>query len=411
MYIFERKLSKWLATYRRGMLDMKDYVVKQGKKLEIGYTTGTCAAVAAKASAQAVLSGEFEKSIRIEVPAGITFDIEINHEKLEQQIASCAVRKYSGDDPDVTDGMLIYASVEKIESRETDTLQSDEEKQVRIIIEGGEGIGQVTRKGLSCEVGKAAINPIPRAMIEKAVLEEINRAGYNGKLKVIIWAPEGRERAKKTFNERLGILGGISILGTSGVVEPMSEDALIETIKIEMNQHDRDKILFASPGNYGLDFAQSTFQLDMNQSVKYSNYIGEFLDHAVYLGFKKILLIGHVGKMIKLASGTMNTHSKVADSRQEIMVAHCALHGVEKEKLKKIMQAISVDEMHQIMMGTGLDKEIYRSIAEKITFHLNYRVRNEIEVEFIGFSNQYGLLLESDRVRTFIEEIRTNKNI
>lgn len=374
---------------------MKTFVVKQGKELKIGYTTGTCATAAAKAATKALLTGESIQVLTIEVPAGILFDIPIVSEMVEEGKVSCAVRKYSGDDPDVTDGMLIYATVEQV------PMNSDS----RIIIEGGIGIGRVTRRGLSCEVGQAAINPIPRKMIEKAVLEECISARYQGSLKVTIWAPEGEERAKKTFNERLGILGGISILGTSGVVEPMSESALIETIKIEMNQRNREHILLASPGNYGVDFARNTFQIDMNHAVKYSNYIGELLDHAVYCGFTKVLLIGHMGKMIKLAAGIMNTHSKVADGRQEIMVSHSAMAGVPPEMLNRMMEAISIDEMHAIILEIGLEKQIYQSIQKKIQFHLNYRVRNELQVEWIGFSNQYGLLAESDGARTFIDEM------
>ncbi|MFI3207515.1 MAG: cobalt-precorrin-5B (C(1))-methyltransferase CbiD [Eubacteriales bacterium] len=381
---------------------MDTFIVKQGRKLKIGYTTGTCATAAAKGATRALLTGSFVDAVTIEVPAGLSFDIALIQKELELETASCAVRKYSGDDPDVTDGMLIYAKVEKIE-------RNCVVDNRRVVIDGGLGIGRVTRKGLACEVGMAAINPTPRKMIEKAVVEELENAGYRGGIKVIIWAPEGEERAKKTFNSRLGILGGISILGTSGVVEPMSEDALIETIKIEMNQHDRDKILFASPGNYGVDFAQNTFGLDMNDSVKYSNYIGEFLDHAVYCGFSKVLLIGHVGKLIKLAAGVMNTHSKVADGRQEVMITHSAMEGVGPEVLHKMMDAVSVDEMHEMLLETGRAQAVYESIGERIQFHLDYRVRHALEIEFIGFSNQYGLLLESAGARQLITEIKNQK--
>lgn len=378
---------------------MNKFIVKQGKEWKIGYTTGTCATAAAKGATRALLTGSFVDAVTIEVPAGLSFDIGLIQKELELETASCAVRKYSGDDPDVTDGMLIYAKVEKIEKNHAVDHGC-------VVIEGGLGIGRVTRKGLACQVGMAAINPTPRKMIEKAVVEELEKAGYKGNIKVTIWAPEGEERAKKTFNSRLGILGGISILGTSGVVEPMSEDALIETIKIEMNQHDREKILFASPGNYGVDFAQNTFQLDMNQSVKYSNYMGEFLDHAVYCGFKKVLLIGHVGKMIKLAAGVMNTHSKVADGRQEVMITHSAMAGVGTEVLHKMMEAVSVDEMHEMLLETGRAQDVYQSIGERIQFHLDYRVRNDLDIEFIGFSNQYGLLIESPGARKFVQEIK-----
>lgn len=380
---------------------MNQFVIKQGRELKIGYTTGTCAAAATKAAMRALFSGTFVQTIRIETPSGIPFELPILESELEQNGAWCSVQKYSGDDPDVTDGMRIYAKVEKIP--EVVNACSI------VTIEGGVGIGRVTKPGLACEVGMAAINPIPRKMIEKAVLEELEPFAYQGGIKVTIWAPEGEARAKKTFNERLGIMGGISILGTSGVVEPMSEDALIETIKIEMNQQDRGQILFAAPGNYGLDFAQQTLQLDMERAVRYSNYIGEFLDYAVYCGFKRILLISHVGKLIKLAAGVMNTHSKMADSRQEIMIAHGAMQGMSIESLLEIQKAVSVDEMYASVVKTGVEKAVCKSIQERIQFHLDYRVHHEIQVEFIGFSNQYGLLLQSAGARQLVEEMKDRR--
>ncbi|MFI3171021.1 MAG: cobalt-precorrin-5B (C(1))-methyltransferase CbiD [Eubacteriales bacterium] len=394
---------------------MRDFIVKQGKKLKIGYTTGSCATAAAKAAAKAIFTGSFVQTINLEVPAGITFDIGILEGKLEGELevtkATCAVRKYSGDDPDVTDGMLIYATVEKLRIEKCKIEQNQGFHTNLVIIDGGEGIGKVTKRGLSCEVGTAAINQVPRKMIEHAVLEEMDLAGYKGGLSVMIWAPEGEKIAKKTFNERLGILGGISILGTSGVVEPMSESALIETIKIEMNQQDRNKILLASPGNYGIDFAREFLNLDMNQAVKYSNYLGEFLDHAVYCGFKKVLVVGHIGKMIKLAAGTTNTHSKVTDGRHEIMIAHSAMCGVKLDYLKELEDTVSVDDMHEIISRTGLEREIYKRIQEKIAFHVAYRVKQEMQIEFIGFSNRYGILIESPEARRFIEQIKHQEDV
>ncbi len=382
---------------------MKEFIVKQGKELKIGYTTGTCATASAKAATHALLTGTYLKEVVLQVPAGRTFHIEPHDFQREDSYATCATRKYSGDDPDVTDGMLIYARVEKMV---WENKLEEEVEESKVVIDGGIGIGRVTRKGLACSVGMAAINPVPRRMIEEAVREEMKMAGYHGGIKVVISAPEGERIGKKTFNERLGVIGGISILGTSGVVEPMSEDALIDTIKIETNQQDRNKILFAAPGNYGLDFAQGQFGLNMDYAVKYSNYIGEFIDHAIYCGFQKVLIIGHMGKLLKLAAGVMNTHSKVADGRQEIMVAHSAICGVKGAELGLLMEAVTTDEMHEILCKTGCEKAVYESITKKIQFHLDYRTKGEMEIAFIGFSNQYGLILESEKARSFIHRMR-----
>ncbi len=372
---------------------MDEYIVKQGKKLRIGYTTGTCAATAAKAATRALFTDEFPCQMEINVPAGKIFEIAVLDRSIEDEYAQCGVEKDGGDDPDVTNGMLIYARVSKLE-------------ECKIEIEGGEGIGRVTKNGLACKVGGPAINPVPEKMIKSAVLEEMRNANYQGGMKVIIFAPQGEEIAKKTFNARLGILGGISILGTTGVVEPMSEDALIDTIKTEMHQHDRTQVLFASPGNYGVDFAKVQYELDMEQSVKYSNYLGEFIDHAIYCGFGKILLIGHIGKMIKIAAGVMNTHSKVADARVEVMVSHSAICGVKKHVLTELMEAVTTDEMHEILIASGRSKEVYESIGHRIQFQLDYRAKGKIEIAFIAFSNAHGLLIESEKAGIFIEEIK-----
>lgn len=381
---------------------MNEYIVKNGRKLKIGYTTGTCATAAAKAATRALLTGVFPAQVEVFVPAGKTFSLGILEEQLLPREASCAVCKDGGDDPDVTHGMYIYVSVKKMDRDK----ESQEDKLRWVIIDGGDGIGRVTKKGLACEVGMAAINPVPRRMIEAAVLEEMEKVDYQGGMEVVVFAPEGAEIAKKTFNGRLGILGGISILGTSGVVEPMSEDAIIETIKIEVNQRNREQILFASPGNYGLDFTRDYYHLDMEQSVKYSNYLGEFLDYAIYCGFKRVLLIGHIGKMIKIGAGIMNTHSKIADGRREIMVAHSAICGVDKAVLEQLMEAVTTDDMHEILMPTGLGERVYKSIARSIQFQLDYRAKGEIEVAFVAFSNQYGYMMGSEKAQIFIEEIK-----
>jgi len=193
-----------------------------GKLLRCGYTTGSCAAAAAKAATLTLLTGKSVSSITIRLPNDKQLSVDVVDTESQLGFAQCAVRKDSGDDPDVTNGMLVFARVQKIDQG--------------ISIDGGAGIGRVTKPGLDQPVGAAAINSVPRQMISSCVMEVCQDCGYSGGVSVLIVAPEGERLAKKTFNARLGIAGGISIIGTTGIVEPMSNKALIDTIKLELSQ-------------------------------------------------------------------------------------------------------------------------------------------------------------------------------
>lgn len=371
---------------------MDDYVVKNGKKLKTGYTTGSCAAAAAKAAAMMLLGQQKLEQVMLTLPSGDHLMLELEEVLMQEEEVSCSVRKDAGDDPDVTHGLLIYAKVRK--------------KQGDTVIDGGIGVGRVTKEGLACKIGEAAINPVPKKMIELSLREAAILYQYSGGFEVLIYVPGGEEVAKNTFNARLGILGGISILGTTGIVEPMSEAAIIDTIKLEMNSKRKYDILFVTPGNYGLELAKAEFNLDIDLAVKCSNYIGEMLDYAGYLGFKKILLIGHVGKLVKLAAGVMNTHSKTADCRNEVFAAHTALTAADNQCIQAIMEAVTTDEIHNILAQKDLCVKVYQSIQNKILFHLNYRVKNKIQIEFIIFSNENGVLMQTEYATEFIKEIK-----
>ena len=202
---------------------MEQYIEKDGKRLRLGYTTGSCAAAAAKAAAWMLLTGRRKETITLDTPKGIRLELAVREITMHADSVSCAIEKDSGDDPDVTKGTLIFASV-----RRTD--------EPGVHIDGGEGVGRVTKRGLDQPVGNAAINSVPRQMIRENVEEVMALTDSSGGLDVVISAPEGETLAKKTFNPRLGIVGGISILGTTGIVEPMSEAALVETIRVELRQ-------------------------------------------------------------------------------------------------------------------------------------------------------------------------------
>jgi cobalt-precorrin-5B (C1)-methyltransferase len=352
-----------------------------GKKLRSGITTGSCAAAAAKASTIALLSGRAPSMVTIRTPGGIELDLPVAELKVESGNVSCAVKKDSGDDPDITDGMFIYATVSKTGLGP-------------ITIEGGKGIGRVTKPGLACGIGEAAINPVPRAMIISEVREACRQLNYEGGLHIEITAPEGEIIAKKTFNSRLGIVGGISILGTTGIVEPMSKKAWTDTVYLEMKQQVAlgNKDLIICPGNYGEDFIDKILGIKLSSVVKCSNFIGETLDFAEELELKSLLLIGHVGKLVKLGAGIMNTHSKVADARMEVLAVHAAMCGASKEKVCRIMDCNTTEEATLVLREEGICEEVFRGIMNKIDFYVHNRVGGKLQTAVLLFSNEQGIL-------------------
>ncbi len=360
---------------------MEEYIVKDNKKLRYGYTTGSCAAAAAKAAVRMLLEQRTTDQVSLMTPKGMLLNLTVLEAKVTQLEASCGIRKDAGDDPDVTDGIMVYASVSK-------------QLEPGIVLDGGLGVGRVTKKGLEQQPGEAAINKIPRKMIKEAVMEVMEDLDYPGGLKVIISIPQGVEIAKKTFNPRLGIEGGISVLGTSGIVEPMSEEALKETIHLEirMLKASGKTFMLCSPGNYGVDFAKETLGLDLENAVKCSNYIGDTIDYAVQEGLDGVLLIGHIGKLVKLAAGIMNTHSRHSDGRMEILTAYAAMAGGDSKLLKKLMTANTTEEALEYIREEGLLEAAMELIMERIYFYLNKRAYDKLKLGAITFSNQLGLL-------------------
>ena len=380
---------------------MEQYVYKNHKKLRYGYTTGSCAAAASKAAAAMLLSGKEISYVELHTPKGIDLRLEVLDISREDNAVSCAIQKDGGDDPDVTNGILIYAKV----SREP-------EDEAQIIIDGGIGVGRVTKPGLEQPVGAAAINKVPRQMIRENLEAVCEKYGWQGGLKAVISIPQGEELAAKTFNPRLGIVGGISVLGTSGIVEPMSEQALIETIRVEMRQKLANgmEYLLVVPGNYGIDFLeQYGHGLDLNDAVKCSNFVGEALDAAVEFGAKGVLLVGHIGKFVKLAGGIMNTHSHNADSRMELLTVHAALLGAPTELLQKMMECVTTDDALKYLKEAGLLKPVMDRIMERMEFYVNHRTQSSIELGVITFSNVFGILGQTSKVPDLVEKIGHQK--
>ncbi len=380
---------------------MEQFVYKNHKKLRYGYTTGSCAAAASKAAAAMLLSGKEISYVELHTPKGIDLRLEVLDISREDNAVSCAIQKDGGDDPDVTNGILIYAKV----SREP----ADE---AQIIIDGGIGVGRVTKPGLEQPVGAAAINKVPRQMIRENLEAVCEQYHYHGKLSVVISIPSGVELAAKTFNPRLGIVGGISVLGTSGIVEPMSEQALIDTIRVEMRQKLANgmEYLLVVPGNYGIDFLdQYGHGLQLEDAVKCSNFVGEALDAAVEFGAKGVLLVGHIGKFVKLAGGIMNTHSHNADARMELLTVHAALLGAPMELLQKMMECVTTDDALKDLKEADLMEPVMERIMEKMEFYVNQRAQHQLELGVITFSNVFGILGQTKNVPDLVKKIGRDK--
>ena len=372
------------------------------KTTRYGFTTGSCAAAAAKAAAYMLLSGRQKNTITIETPKGIPYTAEILEITRGEKAVQCAVRKDGGDDPDITSGALIYAEVSLTDHTRTQATDT------RIHIDGGIGVGRVTKPGLDQPVGNAAINHVPREMIAKEVLEVCDLMDYKGNLQVIISVPEGEAIAKQTFNPRLGIVGGISILGTSGIVEPMSNQALLDTIRVELNQRRAEGFdyIAVAPGNYGLDFMKKAYGYDLDKSVKCSNFIGVTIDMAVECGFTRMLLTGHIGKLIKVAGGIMNTHSKEADCRMELLSAFAIHEGAGADVAAKILDCVATEEAVRLLREAGKQQEVMDYAMERIMFYLNKRAGGRMQIDCIMYDNTFGELAkskEADRWFTLLE--------
>lgn len=377
------------------------YVIRGNKKMRFGYTTGSCAAAACKGATEILLGGKLQETVTLMTPKGILLTLELKDIQIETDKVTCAIRKDAGDDPDTTNGILVYATVEKT-------------KEQGITLDGGIGVGRVTKAGLSQKIGEAAINPVPKSMILRAATEIAEKYDYEGGLKIIIAVPEGVEIGKKTFNPRLGIVGGISILGTSGIVEPMSEAALVQSIRVEMKQHfsQGEEYLLVTPGNYGADYLREHMNLPYEKNIKCSNYVGETIDMAIDMGVKGILFIAHIGKFVKVAAGIMNTHSHSADARMEVLASNAILAGAPLECAKEILNASTTDEALDILNRYQMTQGTMKEVLDRIQFYLNHRSYEQILLGAVVFSNTCGYLGQTADAAKLIEKINIqNKRI
>lgn len=363
---------------------MEAYITKDGKRLRLGYTTGSCAAAAAKAAVWMLLTRRRKEAIRLLTPKGIELELKVEETQISDDFVRCAIRKDGGDDPDITTGAFVFARVTKTDIP-------------GITIDGGPGVGRVTKPGLDQPVGSAAINSVPRRMIQENVQEVMDAFDYRGGLDILISVPQGEELAKKTFNPRLGIVGGISILGTTGIVEPMSEKALVDTIRAELRQRRAagEEEVMLTPGNYGAEFIREGLDLDPDRAVQVSNFIGDALDLCRELGFRRVCLIGHIGKLVKLAGNMLNTHSRYGDCRMPILAAFAGAEGLPPEKIARVLSCVSCDDALSILDDAGVKEATMNRLMEAILENLRHRAGEEIQVRCAMFSKVYGLLAVS----------------
>lgn len=337
-----------------------DKIWHKGKAYRKGYTTGSCATAAAKVAALMILRQQIIHQISIVTPSGVTLHLNVEEPLIHGNQATAAIRKDGGDDVDVTHGMLIYAHVK---------LRDD----VHITIAGGTGIGKVTQKGIGLPIGHSAINKTPLQTIEAAVREVL---GPERGADVVIFAPEGEERALRTYNSRLGILGGISILGTTGIVTPMSEESWKRTLAIELEQkreNGLDKVIFV-PGNHGERFVREQLQVDTHLVVTMSNFVGYMLQEAERLAFRHVVMVGHLGKLIKVAAGIFHTHSHIADGRMETLVTHLALAGAPNELLQQVYHCLTTEAAMELIAQAGYES-VYDAIATRIVERVQQMLR------------------------------------
>ena len=341
-----------------------EHYVRSGQKLlRCGYTTGTCAALGAAGAARLLLTGHAPETVALRTPKGIVVEVAPLFCRRTDTGAECAIEKDGGDDVDVTTGLPVIATVELLPGC-TD-----------IRIDGGRGVGRVTKPGLDQPVGAAAINHVPRQMISEALRRE----------------------------------GGLSVLGTSGIVEPMSQQAILDTIQLEMNQAvlraGTPKRLILAPGNYGLDYLHDAYPaFAAIPVVKTSNFIGDTLDMAASAGFEQVLLVGHVGKLVKVAGGIMNTHSHTADCRTELFCAHAALCGASRELCAALYAAATTDACLELLDTAGLRAPVLESLLDAIQLHLDRRAGEAFRVGAVLFSNQHGPLGATQTAKELLEQ-------
>jgi len=337
--------------------------------LKYGITTGATAAAAAKAATIAAFKEPVDRVV-IPTPIGLRFELLVkSSKKIAKDTAEAITIKDAGEDIDVTDKMEITAIVKLTDDG-------------KIIIRSGEGIGTVTKPGLQVPIGEGAINPIPRSMITAAV-KEVLPAGRGAE--ILISALEGANVAKKTMNAKLGIIGGVSILGTTGVVKPFSLEACRRSLvpQIDVAIARGYKRIFLVPGNIGERIAKQHFNAPEDAIVQTGDFVGYMLDKAVEKGVEEIIVLGHSGKLVKLAANIFNTHHKVGDARNEVVASYAGGVGADTKTINELLAANTTDEATEILKAANILEKAYDRIATRVHQRVSDRVENKIKINVV----------------------------
>ncbi|OLN21954.1 cobalt-precorrin-5B (C(1))-methyltransferase [Domibacillus antri] len=311
------------------------------KPLRTGYTTGACATAAAKLALQTLITGTSPESVSIYLPAKQWAVFSPEFVERKENSVKAGIKKDAGDDPDVTHGAVICAEV----------AWTDE---LGIHLDGGEGVGRATKPGLDVEPGEAAINPVPRRMITEAVNALLLENGAGRGVSVVISIPGGEELAEKTLNARLGIIGGLSILGTSGIVRPFSTSAFRASIvkAIEVAVASGCKHVAATTGGRSEKFAmQHLSHLPEEAFIEMGDFVGFTLKHCKRLGIEKVTLAGMPGKFSKVAQGVMMVHSKSAPVDMNFLADMAKEAGAAEAEIEAVREANTATHAADIMAG------------------------------------------------------------
>lgn len=332
-------------------------ILSVDKSLRFGYTTGACAAAGVKA-ALLFAAGEDWQIVEISALDGTLLEIPIKGvQRGEDGAVTAEVVKFSGDDPDITNGVSVFTTLKAVPGLE------------ELSFMAGEGIGRVTKPGLSVPVGEPAINPGPRELIRRVVREMTGKeTGYL----VTIAIPAGKELSKQTLNPVLGIEGGISVIGTTGVLRPMSEEAFKESLvpQIEVAIAGGCKELVFVPGKIGERVA-TDWGLPRAAMVQTSNFIGYMLEAAERLGIRRLLLFGHIGKLAKVAAGIFYTHNRIGDARLETLAAYAAAEGLDSERTERILSANTTEDALTVLREK--DEAFERCVCDRIAARASAR--------------------------------------
>jgi len=336
--------------------------VRRGE-LRTGYTTGACAAAATKAACTALLSQETVRTVEIKLPGGQTANFEVLECSIGVGFAQCSVVKDAGDDPDVTHGAEIRARVSRIE-------------RPGVHIEGGEGVGRVTRPGLGLEVGRAAINPVPMQMITQCVMDVFGGVPAGEGLEVVISVPGGEKMARKTLNPRLGIIGGISILGTTGIVIPYSLEAYTACITqaLQVARASGLKEVVLTSGRQSERHARASLPLPEVAYIQMGDQLAFTLEECARMGFEKVRLWAMMGKLSKIAAGHLRTHYTKSSIELNFLLDVAARTGAADEDLEDLRTAETAHEFLERARGRNLRRffsEICRLAARSCSEHVN----------------------------------------